>query len=608
MSRRARRQPSVPARQPRRWGAAALFVALAAATLIAYAPALSGTLLWDDPQHLTRPELRSFGGLWRIWFDLRANQQYYPLLHSAFWLQFFLWGESTIGYHVVNVLLHTTSAWLLVQIARRLGSKGAVLAGLVFALHPVQVESVAWISELKNTLSGVFFFASALAFLRYDEQRGSARYLLALGLFVAALLSKSVTATLPVVLLVIAWWRYGRIRWTEDVLPLVPFLALGAVAGTVTAWYERTGIGASGSDYAFTVVERTLIAGRAVWFYFSSLFWPANLSFVYPRWSISQDTWSLYLFPVALIAVLTAAWLFRSRSTAARAVLAALLVYVVVLGPALGFVNVYPFRFSLVADHFQYHAAAAIFVLATSTIRFAGYVRHAAIVLISLLGAMTFHHSTSYTSAQQLYRDTIARNPNAWLAHVNLAAELLNGTRADLEEAKRHAEIAVALEPEYSGGWYNLAGAHAALGNHVAAVSAYERVLVALEREGTSAEWTARVQWSLGRSLDALGRSGEAITLYERALALRPGFASAHRDLGVALGSLGRHDEALRHFLEAVRLEPTVADNFANAGAALLMLRKPGDAIGYLESALRLDPGHAAARQYLAAARAMLGR
>jgi protein O-mannosyl-transferase len=289
MSRRARRQPTDTAPKPRGSDAAVLFVALAAATLVAYAPALSGSLLWDDPQHLTRPELQSIGGLWRIWFEPGATQQYYPLLHSAFWLQSHLWGESTLGYHVINVLLHALSAWLLVEIARRLGSGGAVLAGFLFALHPVQVESVAWISELKNTLSGVFFFSSALAWLRYDEQRLRTRYVLALGLFVAALLSKTVTATLPVALLVIAWWRYRRIRWIEDAVPLIPFVLLGAAAGTFTAWYERTAIGASGSEYAFTFIERTLIAGRGVWFYLGTLVWPANLSFVYPRWSINED-------------------------------------------------------------------------------------------------------------------------------------------------------------------------------------------------------------------------------------------------------------------------------------------------------------------------------
>jgi protein O-mannosyl-transferase len=314
------------------------------------------------------------------------------------------------------------------------------------------------------------------------------------------------------------------------------------------------------------------------------------------------------VFTLALIGVLAVTWWFRSRSAAVRATFAALIVYVVVLGPALGFVNVYPFRFSFVADHFQYHAAAAMFVLAASAIRFAGSFRYAVFVLVGLLGAMTFQRSASYASAQDLYRDTIARNPRAWLAYGNLAAELLNGSKADVQEAKRLAEAAVALKPDYTEGWYSLAGANASLGIHSAAVAAYERVLQTIEREGTTTDRRARLQWSLARSLAALGRSGEAIAGYERALLLEPGLAGAHRDLGVALGGLDRHEEALRHFLEAVRLEPSNADNFANAGVALLLLRRPAEAIGYFESALRLDPNHPVARPSLTRARAMLGR
>src|ERR1039458_6864253 len=164
------------------------------ATLVAYLPALQGRLLWDDSSHVTRPDLQTLHGLWRIWFHLGATQQYYPLLHSAFWMEHRIWGDAVLGYHLTNVTLHAVSACLVVMIVRRLSLPGAWLAGLIFALHPVSAEAVAWISEQKSTLSGVFYLASALAYLHFDQSRRASRYWLALGLFVLALLTKTVTA------------------------------------------------------------------------------------------------------------------------------------------------------------------------------------------------------------------------------------------------------------------------------------------------------------------------------------------------------------------------------------------------------------------------------
>src|ERR1035441_627844 len=203
-------------------------VLLFLATLLAYAPSLRGGLVWDDVGHVTRPALQSPHGLWRIWFELGATQQYYPLLHSAFWVEHRLWGDAVLGYHVTNVALHVAAAFLVVAIMRRLALEGAWLAGFLFALHPVCVESVAWIAEQKNTLSAVFYLGAALAYLEFDGTRRRSRYFLALGLFTLALLSKTVTATLPAALVVVLWWQRGRLSWRRDGGPLVPWFALEA--------------------------------------------------------------------------------------------------------------------------------------------------------------------------------------------------------------------------------------------------------------------------------------------------------------------------------------------------------------------------------------------
>ena len=180
-----------------------LSVLLVAATLMAYEPAWRGQPIWDDDGHLTKPELRSLGGLARIWTQPGATQQYYPLVHSVFWVEQKLWGNATLGYHLVSILLHAFSALLLLRILQELEVPGAWLAAAIFALHPVQAESVAWISELKNTLSGVLYLGAALVYLRFDRTRRRQLYAGALGLFVLGLLSKTVIATLPGALLVV---------------------------------------------------------------------------------------------------------------------------------------------------------------------------------------------------------------------------------------------------------------------------------------------------------------------------------------------------------------------------------------------------------------------
>jgi len=244
-----------------------LAVLLAGAILFAYLPALQGSFLWDDQAHVTRPDLRSLRGLGRIWFDVGATQQYYPLLHSAFWFEHRLWGDASVGYHLVTLLFHILAACLVLVVLRRLKVRGAFLAAAIFALHPVNVESVAWIAEQKNTLSAVFYLGAMLAYLRFDQERQRTTYVVALGLFVLGLMTKPVVATLPGALLVICWWQRGGLSWRRDVWPLSPWFVLGGAAGLFMAWVERKVIGAQGAAYELNLLERLLLAARVIWFY-----------------------------------------------------------------------------------------------------------------------------------------------------------------------------------------------------------------------------------------------------------------------------------------------------------------------------------------------------
>ena len=406
-----------------------LYLALAAVTLVTYSPALTGEQLWDDDGHLTKLELQSIDGLRRIWLEPGATQQYYPLVHSAFWLMDQAWGAWTPGYHAVNVLLHALSALLLAVLMRRLALPGAVFAAFLFALHPVQAESVAWMTELKNTLSAPLYLGAALAWLRFEERRARAAWIWAIVLFAAALAAKTVTATLPVSLLILRWWRTGRLSW-GDARPLIPFVALGAAAGLTTAWVERHFIGAVGSDFDLSIVERVLLAGRAVWFYASTLAAPIDLAFIYPRWTVDHTVAWQYVFPLALAALAGMLWRFRNRS---RGPLATLALYVVALAPALGFVDVFPFRYSYVADHFQYlaslaalgAAAAVLTRVAAGRMESVPARRGLAVAALAVLALLTWRESHQYVNAETLYRTTIARNPGAWMAHHNLGELVL---------------------------------------------------------------------------------------------------------------------------------------------------------------------------------------
>lgn len=622
MSRRSRRTAATPSPAPTKpratgdfdrafWILTAVIVPLA---FIAYQPAWQGGFIWDDDAHITKQTLRSAAGLLRIWIEPGATQQYYPVVHSAFWLQFHAWGVEPLGYHLVNILLHAMSACLLAAVLRRIAVPGWWLAGAVFALHPVQVESVAWITELKNTLSGVFYFAAALTYIHFDDRRTRGLYVGALGLFVLALLSKSVTATLPAGLLIVFWWMRGRLDWTKDVRPLVPFFATGIVAGAVTVFMERSFIGAQGSAFNFTFIERTLIAGRAVCFYLVSLAWPANLAFNYPRWLVSQAIWWQYLFPLAVAAMLAAAWWVRGRT---RAPLAAFLFFGVTVGPALGFANVYPFRFSFVADHFQYLACAGIIALVAATVivtldrsRASAAVRGAvAFALVMPLALVTWRDTHGYTSLEALWKTTTLRNPDAWLAQTNLSAMLLDQQPPDPAEALRHAREAVRLAPDESSARFNLGLALEATGDPAAAVNEYREAIAHASGIDAKSARVALVHDRLSAVLRAIGRVQEAdaeAATSRSMLAAMAGSESgaevpidAQVDAGIALLGAGHPDQAVGPLSRLVDLAPHRVDGRFALGMALEQLDQFERAADQFRAVLNAAPAHAGAAKHL---------
>jgi tetratricopeptide (TPR) repeat protein len=591
----------------RRWAAAFFCFGLA---LLCYWPALSGGILWDDRAHITRPDLQSWTGLVRIWTDVRATQQYYPLLHSAFWVEHWVWGDATLGYHLVNVALHAAAALLLIRLLRRLQVPGAELAGVIFIVHPVGVESVAWISEQKNTLSLVLYLMAARRYLQFDQARDrpaagppSARlYLGALGWFVLALLTKSVTATLPAALLVAMWWQRGRLAWRRDGAPLIPWFAAAIASGLLTAWVERVINGAMGPAFDLTLLQRCLLAGRIIWFYVGKLLWPTPLIFFYPHWDVKSAAagWVGYLIAVA--ALTTILWVVRRRW---RGPLAAWLFFIGSLFPALGFFAVYPFIYSYVADHFLYQAsigiiaaaaAGAALLMARSARAIRGLLAAFTIVAIGILILMTRAQSRHYRDLVTLYTITIEQNPGCFMAHNNLGIEFEQSGRPAAAEAEYAA--AIALQPDLPDAHYNLG--HLWLQRPGKLEDAIVQFREALRLKPNYPE----AHDNLGNALTQLpGRLDDAIAQYREALRLRPDYPEARHNLANVLSYGGRSDEAITAFQELLRRRPN--DGSAHFALGDLYLKTPGrvdEAIGQYREALRLAPDSPEVHLHLAVA------
>lgn len=549
-----------PPAQPRPLAEPLLALLLIGVTVAAYAPALTGAPVWDDDAHLTRAALQGWDGLWRIWFAPGATQQYYPVLHSAFWLEHRLWGAAATGYHIVTAALHALSACLIVLLGQQLRVRGAWVAGALFALHPVHVESVAWISEQKNTLSLALALLATLTWLRFDASRRRTHWALAFGLFALALGAKTVTATVPCALLVVQWWRHGTISFRRDVAPLLPWIALGVAAGLGTAWMERHVIGADGAEFSLTPVDRLLLAGRALTHYLGTFFWPAHLAFTYPRWTIDARQVAAWSFPAAMLVLSGVLWTQRARS---RGPLAAWLVFAGTLFPVLGFLNVYPFRYAWVADHFQYHASVPLVLLAGASIAWVGdrasRIAPTRVALAVLgagllgLGALTWQQAHHYRDAETLYRATLAANPASWMAHHNLG-RLVSRKPGGLPEAIEHFEAAIRLKPNHARARYSLAVALQRSGRTAEAVPQLE---AALRDEPNNPVLVANAHYIIGDILrHDPARLAEAIEHLKEAAHRKPLVSQVHLTLGQALAAAGRRSEALAELQEALRLQP----------------------------------------------------
>ncbi len=535
------------------------FLVLGALVAVIYFPATQAGFVWDDSIITTLKAVRSWEGIWELWFepgsayrgegDLRESH-YWPLLYTTFWLEHKLWGFSPAGYHIVNILIHFANTVLLWRLLVRLAVPGAWFVAAVFATHPLHAESVAWIIARKDMLATLFCLSSLLVWLRFVESPSRGRYAVAILLFAAAMLSKSVVVVFPATLLILQWWKNGRITW-GDLLRTAPFFLVGfAIAVGDLLFYQTKG--PFSLDYS--IAERILIAAHALWFYVGKLLWPMELAVIYPHWDVNVADPVGWLYVVTAAAVAAALWFLRDRI--GRGPLACALFFAIMLSPTLGFIDYRYMQYSFVADRYQYLGGIGVILLFVAAAAYGAQrlpdlprkaAKGAALAMLVLLGAATWNHAAVYKDQVTLFRHVVSLNPQARNAHRILALELRK--QGKLEEALSFARIAVEKRPD-----------------------------------------SYRAHNTLGVVFFKLKRYDEAEKQFRSALKINPHYAKAFLNLGVVSSKQRRYEEAVRRYRLAVKADPAYALSHAAMGDTLFQLGRYEEAVSSMERALLLKP------------------
>ncbi len=601
------------------------FAAIILAVFIAYFPSINGGFVLDD-RVLTENELiKAPNGLIYFWCSTEAPD-FWPMTNSTFWIEWRLWGRHPGGYHAVNLILHITESLLIWIILRKLSIPGAFLVAVIFAVHPVNVESVAWIAQRKNAMAMLFFLLSILWYLKADSsavrQKPSASrfpksdvssfilhpssfgawYWLSLAAFILAMLSKGSVAILPVLLLGIVWWR--RPLTIGDLARIGPFLMVGTLLTVVNLWFQTHGAESVVRTAGF--IERLLGACGAVWFYLYKAILPIDLAFVYPRWRIETGNLLWWLPLLATAAGTTLLWLYRKGWS--RPFLFAWGFFLTALLPVMGFTNVGFMKYSLVADHYQHLAIIGVVALSSAGIsqwrERAGNKRRrlptaVALAAVCALAFLTWRQSGLYHGPITLYKATLEKNPECSMAHYNLGRELAQ--LGQMREAAEQFRQALIIDPDYADAENNLGFALDHMGQTAEAIEHYRK---ALQLNPNYAE--AHNNW--GVALFVSGRPHEAIEHYKQALLLKSGYAEAYSNMGNALKSLGRYQEAIEQYRKALHANPNYADAYNNLGNAYKSLGQYQLAIEQYKKALSLNPDLPETYNNLGVALVQIGR
>lgn len=543
-------------------------------TLLIYIPAMSAAYIWDDDQEVhANVALRDFHGLVQAWKGAPGTgADYLPLKTTMLWVEYQIWGAKPEGYHVMNIVVHAIAALLLIVALKQLRIPGAWLAGLLFAIHPVHVESVAWVSERKNTLSLVFYLLTFIAYFKFDRTKNWAYYGWALAAFVAAGLCKSHVVVLPAALVLCNWWqRRGFTK--EDLLRSIPFFVLSGFFAWLTIHFQfQRAIGGEVIENFGGWGSRIAMAGMSTWWYLYKALCPDHLITIYPIWPIIPPQAYQFLFGIALLVVLAVLWFYRNSW--ARPYFFAFAYFVATLVPVMGFIKMSYMRVTLVADHFQYLSDISIIALVSAGIallyqRLGQWGRYSLVGVVAVL-VMTFsgyswNRAGTFQCEETLWLDTLSKNENTWQAHNHMGA--IYYSRQDFSRARHHFYRGVQLRP----------------GN-------------------------CEVQNNMGLVLMAMGELDSALEYYKRAVEIKPDDASIRTNYGNGLAMAKKFSEAVVQYREAVKYpSPNKPAIYFQLGNILFQVSRFREAVDAYEEALKLAPQFKEARNNLEAAQRMLG-
>jgi tetratricopeptide (TPR) repeat protein len=583
---------------------------IAGLTFLIFWPALRGGWIWDDDWYIREnPLMQNLAGLWKFWFRPGTWVEYYPIHETVEWLEWHFWGADTLGYHLVNLFLHILNALLVWRLLSKFGLRLAWLGGLLFAIHPAQVESVAWISELKNTLSLPFYLLALCSWIDYEERGSKRDYQAALGLFFIGMLCKIALAPFPVIILLYAWWKRGRIAWS-DLRDSAFFFAIALILGFLGIEAGRTYLELGNEPPESIPMGAPFIrlagTGLILAVYFSRAFLPVKILLTFPQWKVESHVIMGVLAWLLLAAALF--WFWKKRQTWGRHAILGLGFFLLNLAPFLGFNAISYMSFAWVMDHFLYVPLIGLIGLAVAALgdlegklpKATG--RALAVILAAAIAFLTWEaHAFAglFASEETLWAYVLQRNPNIWLAHNDLGSKLLDQQRN--EEAIAQFEEVIRLNPSYSNAYYNLGFALDRLGKTAEAEDQYHRALAVNPRN-------AKAFVNLGGIAVRMGLFAEAIDAYQHAVKLRPDDALNHYDLGSTLLRANQLPAAIEQLRTAVTLDPDLPVAHENLGAALARSGDISAAIEEFEVAIALDPSYFIARDNLGLALAQTGR
>jgi tetratricopeptide (TPR) repeat protein len=598
-----------------------LFLALVilVAGCIVFQPALYGTWLWDDNMLLSdNVALRNLPGLVNTW----SGHEEWPLTTTFFWIEWHAFGNNPSGYHFCNLALHLACGLLVWRLLSRLGLRWAWLGGLLFVVHPLSVETGAWISETKNTFSLLLLLLSIDAWLDYDQGHGRLDYARALLFYLAAMLAKTSVVMLPAVLLLHAWWKRGRVE-RREIYAVAPFFLIALLLGLLTFHMQyHHGLSAD-ARVSGGLLARIGGAGLAWLFYLGRFLAPIGYLPVYPRWSDGTSHVTLYFLALAVMALILGGWWVRRRGWERHAVFG-LGFFTLNLAPVLGIVWMRYLNVSPVADHLVYLPMIGLVGLLMAALEQIGstsrpiartFVIACASVAMLLLMALSRSEAGLFIDHQTLWTYTLNRNPNAWPALNDLGNDLMD--EGHLPEAMALYQRALELDPENADALNNLGNVLARTRHFPEAAEKYNEALrlnpemvnahinlgnVYLQTGRTDAAIAeyqtaldldpgrAVARYNLGNALQGEGHFQEAVQQYDLALKDRPNDDAIWANRGVALQQMGLFSEALKDYEKALELDPQSAENHASLGSALQQLGRNADAMLQYEQALQLDP------------------